>query len=132
MPRDLRQENRSAAWGSLAFCLPEGAPEKDESLVVIEDVGARGLFIATDDPPALGTVLRLQLYSQAGPPGGSTAQARAIVRWRRLSGGPIGVGVQIMEAEEGGSSGLESWLNSLAAAPRYRSRGTVAAAPFSS
>ncbi|HVT58139.1 MAG TPA: PilZ domain-containing protein [Thermoanaerobaculia bacterium] len=105
---------RSAAWGFLAFYRPVGADDRDERLAVVEDFGPGGLFIATDDPPPVGTVLQLRIYSHTGPAGRSVMPAHAIVRWHRQSVSPRGIGVQFLDSEELATTGMESWLDSLA------------------
>jgi hypothetical protein len=105
-----RASERSAAWGSLAFYSLESDPESEQHLVVVEDIGAGGLLLVTSDPPPVGAVLRLLIYSQSGPAGGAAVKARAIVRWHRLSPPPKGMGVQILASLESNEPSLGAWL----------------------
>lgn len=105
-----RSAPRSAAWGSLAFYRSELAPDGEQKLVVVEDIGPGGLLLVTSDPPPVGSVLELVIYSQSGPAGAAAVRARAVVRWHRLSPGPKGMGVQILSADDHEPSELGGWL----------------------
>jgi PilZ domain len=109
--QDQRTANRSLPWGTLVFYRSETDPEAGEHLATVEDIGPSGLFIAMREPPAVGAVLRLKLYSQAAP-AGATLTARAVVRWRRL-GMPKGAGVQLLEDTESTGFDLKHWIASL-------------------
>ncbi|HVT15021.1 MAG TPA: PilZ domain-containing protein [Thermoanaerobaculia bacterium] len=117
MQQDQRSEYRSNIWGTLVFFRCEAAPAEDERLGIVEDIGPSGLFIATRHPPAVGTVLRLHLYSQSGPAGSSALDAQAVVRWRAAGPERKGVGVQLLDDAQLEDRGLEPWLDTLAPAP---------------
>jgi hypothetical protein len=116
-PAGRRTSYRAAAWGSLALYQRDDAADGQKHLVVVEDIGPGGIFIAATNPPPVGTVLRVLLYSQAGPAGGAAINARAIVRWHRLQQEPVGMGVEIVETDEFGNRGLGTWIDSWKRAP---------------
>jgi hypothetical protein len=106
---DHRHHDRFRAWGTLALYRFELAPQEGEHIGVVEDASPGGLYIAIQQPPPVGTLLRLQIYSHAGPRGSSVVRARAKVRWCRLLHEPRGAGVQLLDFAEG-DRGQAIWL----------------------
>jgi hypothetical protein len=119
-----RTENRSVAKDSLALYRPEDAPELEERMAVVEDIGPGGLFVAGSQPPPVGTILSLLIYSQSGAAGNAAVRCRAVVRWHRLDQPPCGMGVEILDAagpQDGQRLGswLASWPKTAAALPAF-------------
>jgi hypothetical protein len=110
---EQRIDGRSPAWGTLVFYQPDKDAAGTEHLGAVEDIGPSGLFIGMREPPSVGEVLRLKIYSQAGPAGGSTISARVRVCWRRILQEPKGAGVQVIEEPEGQTGALKQWIDSL-------------------
>jgi hypothetical protein len=109
---DHRNHDRFKVWGTLAFLRFELAPQEGEHLGIVEDASPGGLYIAIQPPPPVGTLLRLQIYSHAGPRGSSVVRALASVRWCRLLHEPRGVGVQLQDFADG-ERGQTTWLANL-------------------
>jgi len=105
---DHRNSGRFRAWGTLAFFRSELTPLAGDQIGVVEDASPGGLFIAIHQPPPVGTVLRVRIYCQAGPPGISVVEASARVLRCQLSE-PNGVGLQILDFVDG-ERGRQAWL----------------------
>jgi PilZ domain len=106
---DQRAQDRFKLWGTLAFCRFELGPEERDHLAVVEDASPSGLYIAIQLAPPVGTLLQLQIYSQAGKRGSSVVRARAKVRWCRSLHEPTGLGVEIVDFSDG-EWGQANWL----------------------
>jgi hypothetical protein len=110
---DQRSHQRSFPWGTLVFYRHVDEPERDEHLATVADIGPWGLFISMREPPGVGRVLHLKIYSQAAPAGSSTVTARVVVRWRRQWQEPRGAGVELLEDDSLTNEALRSWLGTL-------------------
>jgi len=105
---DHRNSGRFRAWGTLAFFRSELTPPAGEQIGVVEDASPGGLYIAIHQPPPVGTVLRMRIYCQAGPPGISVVEASARVLRCQLRE-PRGAGLQILDFVDG-ERGRQAWL----------------------
>jgi len=105
---DHRNSGRFRAWGTLAFFRSELAPLAGEQIGVVEDAGPGGLYIAISQPPAVGTLLRMRIYCQAGPQGISVVEASGRVTRCHLHE-PRGAGVQVLDFADG-ERGRQAWL----------------------
>jgi len=103
-----RNDCRLRAWGTLAFFRSELTPLGGEQIGVVEDASPGGLYIAIQQPPPVGTVLRMRIYCQAGPPGISVVEASARVLRCQLHE-PRGAGLQILDFADG-ERGRQAWL----------------------
>ena len=104
-----RSHDRFESWGTVAFSRCDEAPAEGVHLAVVEDASPSGLYIAIRQPPAIGTLLRLQIYCQAGPHGISVVDASGIVRWCRSEREPKGAGIEILDFADG-ERGRMAWL----------------------
>ncbi|HXO41669.1 MAG TPA: hypothetical protein VN999_09485, partial [Thermoanaerobaculia bacterium] len=105
---DHRHDGRFRAWGTLAFFRSDLEPLAGEQIGVVEDASPEGLYLAIHQPPAVGTLLRMRIYCQAGPPGISVVEASARVlrcQWHE----PRGAGLQILDFADG-ERGRQAWL----------------------
>src|ERR1700680_1848889 len=102
-----RHDGRFRAWGTLAFFRSELEPLAGEQIGVVEDAGPDGLYIAIPRPPPVGTLLRMRIYCQAGPPGTSVVEATGSVKRCQLHG-PRGAAVQILDFADG-QRGRQAW-----------------------
>jgi hypothetical protein len=105
---DHRNSGRFRAWGTLAFFRSELTPLAEEQIGVVEDASPGGLYIAIHQPPPVGTLLRMRIYCQAGPPGTSVVEATASVKRCQLHE-PRGAAVQILDFADG-DRGRQAWL----------------------
>jgi hypothetical protein len=105
---DHRHDDRFRAWGTLAFFRSELEPLAGKQIGVVEDAGPGGLYIATPQPPPVGTLLRMRIYCQAGPPGTSVVEATGSVTRCQLHE-PRGAAVQILDFADG-ERGRQAWL----------------------
>lgn len=105
---DHRNDGRFKAWGTVALFRYELAPLAGEQVGVVEDAGPGGLFIAIPQPPPVGTLLRLRIYSQAGPQGVSVVEASGRITRCQLHE-PRGAAVQILDFADG-EQGQAAWL----------------------
>jgi PilZ domain len=105
---DHRDSGRFRAWGTLAFFRGELTPLAGEQIGVVEDASPGGLYIAIHQPPPAGTVLRMRIYCQAGPPGISVVEVSARVLRCQLHE-PRGAGLQILDFADG-ERGRQAWL----------------------
>jgi hypothetical protein len=105
---DHRQSGRFRAWGTLALFHCELAPLEGDHIGVVEDAGPTGLFIAIQQPPPVGTLLRMRIYCQAGPRGISVVEVSGRVHRSNLQA-PRGAGVQLLDFADG-ERGRRAWL----------------------
>jgi hypothetical protein len=105
---DHRNDGRLRAWGTLAFFRSELTPPAGEQIGVVKDASPGGLYIAIHQPPPVGTVLRMRIYCQAGPPGISVVEVSARVLRCQLHE-PRGAGLQILDFADG-ERGRQAWL----------------------
>src|ERR1700676_2428634 len=103
-----RNKDRFRVWGTLALYRCEPGPLAGEHIGVVEDASPAGLFIAIPRPPPVGTLLRMRIYCQAGPPGTSVVEATGSVKRCQLHG-PRGAAVQILDFADG-QRGRQAWL----------------------
>jgi hypothetical protein len=61
------------------------------------DIGLGGMFVATDEPPAPGSVVALEIDLGDHLGEHSLVRARAVVRWTRQQTEPKGMGVEFIE-----------------------------------
>ena len=102
---DHREDGRFRAWGTLALFRCGHAPLAAEQVGVVEEAGPGGFYMAMHQPPPAGTLLRMRIYCQAGPPGLSVVEAAGRVSWCQ----PRGAGVQILDFADG-EQGRQAWL----------------------
>jgi hypothetical protein len=105
---DHRNSDRFRAWGTLVFYRCELAPLEGEQVGVVEDASPAGLYIGIHQPPPVGTLLRMRIYCQAGPPGTSVVEASGRVTRCHLHE-PRGAAVQILDFADG-ERGRQTWL----------------------
>jgi hypothetical protein len=105
---DLRKDDRFRAWGTLALFRCGHAPFAAEQVGVVEEAGPGGFYMTIHQPPPVGTLLRLRIYCQAGPPGLSVVEAAGRISWCH-SDQPRGAGVQLLDFADG-ERGRQAWL----------------------
>ena len=115
MAYEARSDYRVLAQGVQVFyrCERATATEQRYLLGLAEDMSLGGLFVATQQPPPQGTVVRLHLYAADDNEYLAPLTAKAVVRWRRPWGRERGMGIKFLEFDGLGERRLESWIESL-------------------
>jgi uncharacterized protein (TIGR02266 family) len=72
----------------------------DRRALLVDNLGADGLFIRTESPKPVGTKIRFEFLVRDG---GSKIEGAGIVRWvNRNPDGPPGMGIKFLELNEEG------------------------------
>lgn len=92
---------------------PMDKETRDYLTAVAENFGEHGVFIATDRPLPVGTIVVIELNLESEDLNREPVRAKAVVRWRNRWRNPRGMGLLFIEFEGLGENNFLEWLTRL-------------------